>query len=420
MMDQINEFLSKKPDRRTLVIVGVVLVLLCLCCLCLALLLWKGPLNPNAPTPTPSQSVTPTSSQTPTLLPTITGSFTATFTLTPTQTLTPTPTPTQVPSITLTPTITPTPNPLQGPNHIAVFERTGNVWVTSRGNNRLVELDGGDLHVVSMLDIDSPNGIAIWQDKGLAYVTNRNTANVSEVDLVAHKITRVIGVGKEPFGVTVVQSNGAVFVANNASNTVSCIVPGQDQAVTATGGDFSLQGPTHLFGFSYNVDLPAVAVLVDSAGQVAAVRLGGGLNIRSVAGAPCAFFILTNIGKDGLADVDQSTSNANAFYISDRTGKKVVQIPDFSVATQTPPLELGLPNDPYAIADLGRCVAVVVPGQSRLFLLDSGLTRVVKQIKIGKQGSDGGQGLAYNPNIDVAYVTNQGDNTVSRLPSPCQ
>jgi hypothetical protein len=420
MMEQINTFLSKKPDRKTLITVVVILVLLCLCCLCLALFAWRGPLAQTTPTPSATLTPTSTATLTPTLMPTITGSFTATYTLTPTVTLTPSETPTLIPTITLTPTITPTPNPLRGPEHIAVFYRSGNVWVTSRGNNRLVELDGTDLHVVSMLDIDSPNGIAIWQDKGLAYVTNKNTANVTEVDLVAHRISRVIGVGKEPFGVGVVQSTGAVFVANNGSNDVSCIIPGQSQSILATGTSVTLQGPTHLAAFSYNTDIPNMAAVVDSIGQVAAVRISASAGLNAVIDAPCLIFKIANIDKDSLADITQSVEVVSSFYISDRGGKKVVLIPDLANATKGDFPTLDLPNDPYAIADLGRCVAVVVPSQSRLFLMDANLGQVNKQIKIGKQGNNGGQGLAYNPNIDVAYVTNQGDNSVTRIPSPCQ
>ena len=426
MMEQINTFLSKKPDRKTLIIAVVTIVSTCLCCLCLALYLWKGQPTQNTPTPTPSETPTPTETptetETPTPTPSITGSFTPTYTLTPslTVTLTLTETLTYTPTITQTPSITPTPNPLSKPEHLAVFMRTGNVWVTSRDNNRLVELDGNDLHVLSIIDIDSPNGIAIWQDQGLAYVTNRDTSNVSEIDLVAHKITRVIGVGKDPFGVTVVQSTGTVFVGNFSSNDVSCIVAGADKSVLATPlRELVLKGPTGLFGFSYNTDIPNTAMLVDSNGTVAVVGFNPN-NFSRISTSPCSVSPVTSINNDGLADISQSTSNPYSFFVSDHSGKKVVLIPDISNVSTTDFPKLDLPSEPSAFLDLGRCLAVVVPKQNRLDILDIQLSKVARQIKIGKQGDNGGQGLAYNSNLDVAYVTNRDDNSVSRIPSPCK
>ena len=425
MMEQINTFLSKKPDRRTLIIVMVTLVLSCLCCLCLVLALWRP--QPAQPTPTSTPTATPTPTSTPTLTPTatltftpsVTGSLTPTNTLIPsfTPSLTPSNTATRVPSFTPTPSITPTPNPLSGSEHLSVFMRTGSVWVTSRSNNRLVELDGGDLHVLTILDIDSPNGIAIWQDKGLAYITNKNAGTVSEVDLVAHKITRTIPVGKEPLGVTVIQSTGAVFVANNASNDVSCIPPGVDQAILATGRAVELNGPTAITGFAYSTEVPNTYVVVDSHGQVGWGGMSNASSFKAVAGPACVLSLVTTIGTDGLADVVETTGHPQWFFISDKTGKKIVLLPYAQDLTNL--TSFNMPSEPGAITDLGRCVAVVVPAQNRLYLLDTELTKAYKQIKVGKQGDNGGQGLAYNSQTDTAYVANAGDNTVTRIANPC-
>ncbi len=435
MMEQVNAFLSKKPDRRTLIISMVILAMMCLCCMCLAFYLWRG--VPAQPTPTSTPTATPTATATPTLTPTITETgtqqpshtptLTATATLTVTRTVTPSKVPTisVTPSITptkrpsFTPTITPTPNPLSGAEHLAIYYQTGSVWVTSRHNNLLVELDPTDLHVISSIDVDSPNGIDILQEKGLAYVTNRNPGTVTEVDLNAHKITRTIPVGKEPRSVTVVQSTGAVFVANFASNDISCVAPSVDQAVTAVPRRIELSGPTTILAFTYNTTVPNTALVVDSKGHVAIVGFSSpATTFKSVQTAPCSLSPITSISSDALVGLAQSTANELWFFVSDKTAKKLVLLPN--IQDLSTPKEFGFKNEPGAVLDLGRCIAAVIPSENRLYMIDIALTKDYKHAVTGKQGKEGGQGLAYNSQTDVVYVSNAGENTVTRIENPCK
>ena len=431
MMQQINEFLSKKPDRRSITILITALTLLCLCCLCLFFLLLQGrtpPPLPATPTLTPSQTLTPTHTITPnpSFSPTTTFTITPTFTLTPSLTITPTGTtrPTWTPSITLTPSITPTPNLLDGPQFLAVFRRTGNVWVTSPKNSTLIELDGNDLHIVSSMIVDSPNGIAIWQDKGLAYVTNKDFNTVTEVDLVAHKITRKIDVGQQPFGVTVEQSSGDVFVANNGSNDVSCI-PSDGSAVKTTDNiKEPLDRPTHLIGFKLSDTNPGAAIVIDSSGQVAVVRSNRSTSFSpkelSINIVPCQLTKLGYINKDALADVDQSNdTDPLTFYVTDIDGKSVWLAP-LETQPSSPLPRITLPNAPYAVANFDKCIGAVVPSQNRLYIISQDLTQILGQKKTGKQGDNGGWGLAYNPDNNTAYVANPDSNSVTRFETPCQ
>ena len=429
MMKQINTFLSKKPDRRSITILVTALILLCLCCLCLFLLLFQGRILPPPPTPTASQTLTPTNTITPnpSFSPTTTFTITPSFTVTPslTITLTRTKKPTLTPSITFTPSITPTPNPLDGPQYLAVFRRTGNVWVTSPNNSSLVELDGNDLHVVSTMLVDSPNGIAIWQDKGLAYVTNKDYNTVTEIDLVAHQITRKIKVENQPFGVTVEQTTGDVFVANNGSNDVTCIPSTGDPVTSTANQKVVLDRPTRLIGFRYSDTIPGAAIVVDSSGQVAIVAITNPLATRdlSVSTNPCVIAKIANINKDALADVDQSSStDPITFYVSDIDGKSVVLVPLVLNPRITSPAftQIALPKSPYAVATFKTCVGAVVPDQDRLYLLDPTLTQILGQKKIGKQGNNGGWGMAFNPDTDTVYIADPADNSVTRIDKPCQ
>jgi DNA-binding beta-propeller fold protein YncE len=357
---------------------------------------------------------------------------TVTRTVTPSRTVTKTrtPHPTISSSPTLVPTISFTPNPLDGPMYIALFRATGNLWVASRNNSSLIELDGNDLHVVSTMIVDSPSGIAIWQDKGLAYVSNQDYNTVTEISLYDHSILRKINVEKQPRGVTVAQSTGDVYVANYGSNNVSCIPANGSSVSNTSGQSVVLDHPARLVGFRLNDNYPGAAMVVDASGQVAVVALTSytlGLPPTSdiyTKPNPCAIFLLTNLNKEALADVDQSyNNNPMTFFISDIDAKSVELVP-LDMATRDKSViaasRVALPKAPYAIANMGQCVGAVVPSQNRLYLLDVGISQIIGQKDIGKQGKNGGWGLVYNPDNNTAYVTNFDGNSVTRIETPCQ
>jgi YVTN family beta-propeller protein len=322
---------------------------------------------------------------------------------------------------------------LDKPQYLAIFRRTGNVWVTSRNNSSLVELDGNDLHVISTMLVDSPNGIAIWQDKGLAYVTNQDNNTVTEIDLVAHKITRKIDVGQQPFGITVEQTTGDVFVANNGSNDVSCI-PSNGAPVTSTNNpQVPLDRPTRLIGYRYSDQIPGAALVVDSSGLVAIVAISNpssGLadTIKPAAAIinACVIAKVAQINKDALADIDQSSStDPVTFYVTDIDGKSVVLILGTFLSNRTNSVTsayptITLPKAPYAVANFDKCVGAVVPSQNRLYIISQDLKQILGQKKTGKQGDNGGWGLAYNPDNNTAYVANPDSNSVMRFETPCQ
>lgn len=428
-MEQINTFLEKKPGRKTLVAVILTLFLIFLCCLCL-ILYFNRPLTPT-PIKTATKNATPKMTTSLTSTPSPRPTYTLTFTVTTSLTanITSSLTSTRMPTTTFTPAITPTPNPLNNPQYLAVSYQTGNVWVTSWDNSSLVELDGKDLHLISRMKINSPNGIAIWQDKGLAYVTNRNNNTVTEIDLVAHKITRTIAVGSQPFGVTVVQESGVVFVANHDSNDISCIPADGSPAIKSQNSikEDILYHPVRLDGFSWNYNEKGqfidAALTIDMKGTVAIVTFGAPVfyGFRCVVGSPYAKF-----GEDSLGDVAHYFIGKSDYrYVTDITGMFVDVFAILPVSTDATPLppefQIKLPKPPLAVAPLDyKCVAVVVPDQNRLYLFDMGLTKILDQKMIGKQGDNGGYGLAYNPKVDVVYVANAADNSVTRIEHPCQ
>ena len=216
-------------------------------------------------------------------------------------------------------------------------------------------------------------------------------------------------------------------MANNGSGNVSCIPSNGDPVTSTNNQQVPLYKPTLLVGFHYSDAIPGAAIVVNSSGQVAIVAITHPLVSQELAVKvnPCAIQIIANINKDALADVDQSNYNDPvSFYVSDIDDKSVVLVPlDLSQRTAgavpTYP-KINLPKSPYAVATFKACVGVVVPNQNRLYLLDPPLKQILGQTKIGKQGDNGGWGLAYNPDNETAYIANPAANSVTRIISPCQ
>lgn len=437
MQQQLDEFLSKKPGPRALLIVALILVLLLLCCLCLVTVTANAPTRPTitlttSPLPdTLTFTITPPFTLTPSITPSITlsptSSITFTPTLSPTASLTFTPTLTPTPTSTATSTITPTPNPMVGPERLAVYQRTGNVWVTNPDIDQLYELDGTDLHVVSHIQVSSPNGIAIWQRRGLAYVTNRVSNTVTVIDLNVKRIVMTIPVGTAPEGVAVSQDTGDVFVANNQSNSVSCIPVDSTQALMTQSQ--SLVGPTDLTEGFFDIEIGTPtgnlspgkrsgATVIDSRGILQIVYLydpGSGYPLE------CSLSSIYSrdptLGKAEFLDDILLIQNIPAYYVSDIPNPKIIML----LLRLNTHVSAGLPHAPSALANLQRCIGAVVPDENHLYLLSYDNKVILKTIPVGVQGSlpGGGQGLAYNPNNDTAYIANRADNTVSRIPHPC-
>ncbi|MBI5876503.1 MAG: YncE family protein [Chloroflexi bacterium] len=421
MFDQISNSLPKSPNMRML---GGLLMAIFACIVCmlgsfLALGPQPAPTVPPAtvtqfaaaaatetplptdtpmPTPTSTPTNTPTNTPTGTLQPTPT--FTSTPTNTPTATQTPTNTatrtPTKTPTQTATPTNTPTATPyLRTPQNIAVYAKSGNVWVTNRMDNSVAEVDGRNVSRVltRIADIPSPNGIAIWQAAGLAYVSNREQATVTEIDLNSKRVRRTYAVGALPWGLAVDENSGVVFVANFGSNLYSCIRVDTGQVASIPIG---FGQPAHVH---YNAQTDAVYG-VSRDGQV--VRL----------------YCVDGGGSDKFADAslfDLSMSDNAAYgYVSALESKRVYGFA--RIAGRSYPFR----NAPYGLEYMGRCVGVMVPAEDRLYALDNTLSTAVRSYAVGKQSvGEGGQGIAYFAPTDTVYVANYAANSLSAITAPC-
>lgn len=416
MLDQLINSLPKNPNARLFGGLAVALFT-CLCCLMASYVLFQQPpavppatftpvvpLATGTPTPTPTETPTPTStatdqptatsSPTGTLPPTDTPTSTPTNTRTPTRT--PTPTRTRTPTITPTPSRTPTPAPrLRGPQNLAVYSKTGNLWVTNRLDDSIAEVNGKNVANVlfQLPKIDSPNGIAIWQSAGLAYVTNRDRGTLTEVDLGTKRIVRTLTVGVLPWGVAVDESNGDVFIANYGSDNYMCYERSSGKMWVVP---VAVNQPAHVH---YNAQ------------------------IRGTFG----------VSRDGLVRRLYCRDSTGGAEFADKSLFDLVTSPD-AVYGYVTALEskrvwgwgrlagrsVSFDNAPYGIEYLGRCVGTVVPAENRLYVLDSFLSGVVRRIGVGNQSvGEGGQGIAYNPSTDTTYVANFAADSITSITAAC-
>jgi DNA-binding beta-propeller fold protein YncE len=414
MLDQLANSLPKSPGNRTLIGLAVALF----GCLCLMggayAALGPRPPDPVVPTttavvlaaagtPTPTETPTEQPSETPTLTPSATSTGTRppteTFTPSPTNTRTATPsrtstvtrTPTATPTVTSTPTARPG---LSNPQNIAIFNKTGNLWVTNRGNNTVTEVDNNDVTRVltTIPNIPDPNGIAIWQAGGLAYVTNRNQGSITEIDIINKRLLRTISLNSTkdlPWGVAVDESSGDVFVAKYGTSSVACYNRSSGQLYTST----SMQLPTQVL---YSVFDESVYVVARS-GQV--LRVFCQDSTGNIAFEDPSLFDLAK-SFDGTYTYVTATDTRRVYT---RPGRYVV-----------------LPNAPYGLAYLGSCVGAVVPAEDKLYIIDSAGFSVLRTIPVGKQTlPEGGQGIAYGHLNDIVYVTNYGANSITAVLHPC-
>lgn len=423
MFDQINSSLPKPPGNRTLLtlVAAVFGSFICLTASFAALgsrtpdpiptrsglvLLATSTVTPTeSPTDTPTASETPTGTPSETPSGTPTGTETPTGTPPPTRTFSPTPTntrtPTRTPTATRTPTRTPTATStptalptLSNPQNIAIYNKTGNLWVTNRGNNTITEVDSADVtHILTVIpDVPSPNGIAIWQANGLAYVTNRNQGSLTEIDIVKKQVVRSIALKSTadlPWGVAVDEASGDVFVADYGTNNIACYSRASGQVFAST----TVQLPTKVRYINFDE------------------AVWGAARSGSVSKLYCQDSTgYTTFDDPSVFDLDKSFDGTYG-YVSATDSKRIYTRPGRYVT---------LPNAPYGIAFLGSCLGAVVPAEDKLYLIEPTGFRVVGIFGVGKQSlPEGGQGIAYGHLNDTVYVTNYAANSITAIAHPC-
>lgn len=119
--------------------------------------------------------------------------------------------------------------------HPALDPGTEQVWLADFRSPRLWRVDGRSNAVLDQLPITyAPLLAAIDTTRGCLYATNPSAGQLTVVDIVNRRELGQLTVGRTPGGVGVDPVTGRVFVANEASNTVTVIKGARcDQPATA-------------------------------------------------------------------------------------------------------------------------------------------------------------------------------------------
>ena len=309
------------------------------------------------PTFTPTPTATPTNTSTPTP--------TATNTPTPTNTPTATPTPTYGPSP--TPTATPRDTGMRYPQAVAVDSANHRVFVASRDNDRVYQLDGMSLEVLKSVVVpDQPWGIAYYAPENKVYVGSWSTGTVTVLDADTLVQIKTIPVGPNP---TWVEAAGnRIHLIAYGTNTLVVIDPATDTVVRSQ----HLSRTVGAWGLTYNPNL-------------------------------------------GMTYVSSRDSKTITVLDSTYTERWVIAA---GLSTQCEPFEMDFNpvlNRLYTVCDVeGQLNDRVIVHQS----ISEGLVTVA-EVVVGSagpdtpQGEDGRGGIAVHPGTGSLFVSNAHNDTVS-------
>jgi YVTN family beta-propeller protein len=299
------------------------------------------------------------------------------------------------------------------------------VWVANSGpldgeaggiGHTVTVLDARTYAIQSVIDVGVfPEDIAFARGGRQAFVTNSTDATVSVIDTASRTVTQTIDLAPIPitfpFGIVATQDSRKVYVTSigAASDATVAILDNRDPEHVAIGGSITLPGFTGRPALTPNGRLLVVprgqvgggpeAVLIDTATDsiVANVSLASAGGPQAATVTPDGRFAYVGIfggvlgGDGGVAVVDLAR-------------KALVTV----IAMPAPEVH-GVNASPD-----GRFVIATNFSLGTVSVISTTTNRIVADIDVGTNPN----GTAFTPNGSRAFVTNQGDTTVSVLALP--
>ena len=357
---------------------------------------------------------------TPTITPTPTATPTNTSTPTPTATSTPTPTytPTLTPTPTYGPSPTPTPTPrdtgMRYPQAVAVDSTNHRVYVASRDNDRVYQLDGMSLEVVKSVVVpDQPWGITYYAPQNKVYVASWSTGTVTVLDASTLDTVKTIPVGPNP---TWVETAGnRIHLIAYGTNSLVVIDPATDTVIRSQ----HLGRTVGTWGLGYNPNLGLT--YVGSRDSKTITVIDGAYTERWVIAAglstQCEPFELDfNPVLNRLYTVCDVEGQLNDRVIVHRPiNEGLVALAEITVGSAGPDVPQG---------EDGRGGIAVHPGTGSLFvsnahdnsvsIIDGATYQVLDTVSVG----DRPFGLAIDTQTKRVFVANRLSNDVSVITDP--
>jgi YVTN family beta-propeller protein len=254
--------------------------------------------------------------------------------------------------------------------------------------------------------LSHPKGIGVNLDTHRIYVASRNNHVVYEVNPLIGQVAHTIPVGREPFGVAVNTRTNKVYVANFVGNSIS-VINGVSASVatTITLGGFG--EPTYV---AINELTNRVYIPLHRDGRLAVINGDADTLVTTV--ETCA-------GAFGVA-VDPIT---NRIYVSCRDAQMVRVINGATneiLWNET----IWLAGTPYALGNdpaLGQLYVsftgdpndTLAPRNVLVFRVPATLPAPFGVVAVKPGGPDGGGGIAANPSTHHVFATNSLDDSVT-------
>ncbi len=247
-----------------------------------------------------------------------------------------------------------------------------------------------DVVIATIPIATGPHGMAISPDGRWLYVSSDGSSIISIIDTSSDYVTKTIEVGKSPHGVTLVPGRDLLLVAVNGEDKIAFIDTAK-QAVVAT----VMVGKPHTIGVSPDGKMAYISSQVPGKSAVAVIDLDARQVVRTIAVDKTPRDL--EYASDGKA-VYFTKAGANVIDVLDPASNTIVA----EIPTGVSPHYVNHPrNALYGMA--------IVQGPGELFLFDPGTNKAVRSIKVGDQP----HWLAVSGDGKIAYVTNEGSNTLS-------
>ncbi len=322
-------------------------------------------------------------------------------TRTPTTTPTRTPVPTATPQVSVVRTLSVGRQPLG----IAVMPRVNRFLVANAGDNTVSSLEGflNWQHNTFSSEGQAPSYVATDPERCRLYVVNSRSESLAIFDpcLDRHIKTLMIGPGKAPEGVAVLNSSNKIFVANAAAGSVT-VIDGETLTVQTTVPVDPLPGAiaanpvtNKVFVACRGYSQDSGSVIVIDGTTLTTSRIGLSFSDQMPAPAP------NGIAVNALTNRVFVAAGSGVLAIIDGASHQVL-------ALKSPPIASGL--SAVAVNPATNHVFVSAVTGNKVFTYDADAATWLATTSVG---SGLQRAIAVNPLTNDVMVSNPADNTVS-------
>jgi YVTN family beta-propeller protein len=304
----------------------------------------------------------------------------------------------------------------------AVAPDGSSVWVANSGGvggvngTTVTVLDTSTYAVQSVIGVGHfPEDIAFARGGSQAFVTNSSDATVSVINTTSRTVTQTVSLAVYPmlfpFGVVATNDGSKVYVTSVANQRDTsrqnvAILDNTNPANVTTDGAITTVGNTGRPALTPDGSLlvvprgrgdlgPPEVLLVNTATDqiVGDLMLGRAGAVQSATITPDGRFAYAGIlgGSGGVWVIDLATSSTVT----------VIPTPDTRI--------FGVRASPD-----GRYVFATDFLLGQVSVIDTSTNQIIENVTVGNQPND----VAFTPNSSKAFVTNQGDTTVSVIGLP--